>query len=59
MVFGLGLVQHEKRGLGNTLFLHCQDCDSLVVVVVAHFDPHLAGRCLADIRRADDCFRRL
>ena len=32
-------------------------CDSLaVVVVVAHFNPHLAGRLLASIGIADDCF---
>ena len=29
------------------LFLHCRNCDSLAVVVVAHFDPHLPGRHLA------------
>ena len=29
------------------LFLHCQNCDSLTVVAVAHFDPYLAGRHLA------------
>ena len=28
--------------LGNALFLHCLNCDSLTVVVaVAHFDPHI------------------
>ena len=39
------------------LFLHCQNCDSLsvVVVAVAHFDPHLADRHLVAIGRADDC----
>ena len=31
------------------LFLHCQNCDSLTVVDVAHFDPHLAGHHLATI----------
>ena len=40
--------------LGNALFLHCRNCDSLAVVAVAHFDPHLAGHYLPAIRRADD-----
>ena len=39
----------------NALFLHCQNCDLLAVVVAAHFHPHLAGRHLAVIRKADDC----
>ena len=42
-----------------THFLHCRNCDSLVVVVVvavANFDPHLTGRHLATIGRDDDCF---
>ena len=30
---------------------HCRNCDSLPVVVVAHFDPHLAGCHLAAIGR--------
>ena len=47
------------KGWGNALFLHCRNCDSLAVVVVAHFDPHLAGRHLAVLRKADDCFCRL
>ena len=38
---------------------HCRNCDSLAVVAVAHLDPHLAGRHLAAIGRADDCFCRL
>ena len=38
------------------LGLYCQNCDSLAVVVVAHVDPRLAGRHLAVIRKADDCF---
>ena len=47
-------------GEGNALFLHCRNCDSLAVVVaVAHFHPHLAGRHLAVIRKADDYFCRL
>ena len=46
------------REKGEALFLCCQDCDSLVVVVVAYFDLHLAGRHLAAIGRADDCFSR-
>ena len=34
------------------LFLHCRNCESLAIVVVAgHFDPHLAGRHLAAIER--------
>ena len=32
---------------------------SLAVIAVAHFDPDLAGRLLAAIERADDCFCRL
>ena len=39
-----------------TLFLHR---DSLAVVAVVHFYPHLAGRHLAATRRADDFFCRL
>ena len=31
----------------------------LAVVDVAHFDSHLAGRHLAAIGRADDCFYHL
>ena len=46
-------------GFQNEVFLHCQNCDSLAAVVVAHFDLHLAGRHLAVIRRAEDCFCRL
>ena len=38
------------------LFLHCRNCDSLAVVAVAHFDPHLASRHLSAPGRADDCF---
>ena len=40
------------------LFLHCRDCDLLAVVVVTHFDPHLAGLHLAATGRVDDCFSR-
>ena len=47
------------RGGGNALFLHCQNFDLLAVVAVAHFYPHLAGRHLAIILKADDCFSRL
>ena len=56
---GRGGYQGEKRGRGNALFLHCRNCDSLTVVAVAHFDLHLAGRHLASIGRAEDCFSRL
>ena len=35
------------------LFLHC---DSLAVVAVAHFAPHLAGRHLTAIGIAEVCF---
>ena len=38
------------------LFLQYQNCDSLAVVPVAHFDPHLAGHHLNTIGRADDFF---
>ena len=38
------------------LFLHCRNCDSLAIVAVAHFNPHLNGRHLAAIGRADECF---
>ena len=55
----IGFDQGEKRGSGNRPFLHCQNCDSLAVVVVAHFHPHLTGRHLAAIGRPDDCFCRL
>ena len=42
------------------LFLHCRNCDLLtVVVVVAHFDPYMAGRHLATIERADNNFCHL
>ena len=41
------------------MFLHCQNCDFLAVVVVANFDPHLAGRHLATVGTADDCFCHL
>ena len=41
------------------LFLHCWNCDSLTIVAAAHFDSHLAGRRLAAIGRADDCFSLL
>ena len=40
----------------EALFLHCRNCDSLAVVAVAHFDPHLAGCHLAATGRVDDCF---
>ena len=33
----------------------CRNCGSLAVVVVAHFDPHLAGHHLDAKERADDC----
>ena len=36
----------------NALFLHCRNCDSLTVVTVAHFDPHLAGRHLSAIQES-------
>ena len=39
------------------LFLHCQNCDSLAVVAVAHFGPYLTGHHLAATGRADDCCR--
>ena len=39
----------EGGGGVNALFLHCRNCDSLAVVVVAHFDPHLADHHLAAI----------
>ena len=45
----------RERGLGNAPFLHCRNCDSLAVVAVVHFDPHLAGRRLVAIRSAEDC----
>ena len=49
---GLSTNQGERRGRGNELFLPCRNSDSLaVVVVVAYFDPYLAG-----LGRADDCF---
>ena len=51
--------QGERRGRGNALFLHCQDCDSLAVVVVAHFNSHLAGRHLTVIGRTNDWFCHL
>ena len=35
----------------RAIFLHCRNCDSLTVVAVAHFDPHLAARHLAAIGR--------
>ena len=38
------------------MFLHCRNCDSLAVVVVVHFEPNLAGRNVAAIGRAYDCF---
>ena len=41
---------------GNGLFLHCRNYHLLTVVAVAHFDPHLAGRSLSAIGRADDYF---
>ena len=41
------------------LFLHCRNRDSLAVVAVAHFDPHLAGRHFVAIRRPDDFSCRL
>ena len=45
--------QGERRASGNALFPHCLHCDLLaiavVVVVVAHFDPHLDGLHLAII----------
>ena len=44
----------------RSFYIICRNGDSLaVVVVVAHFDLHLAGRHLAAIGRADDCFCRL
>ena len=51
--------QGERRGRGNALFLHCQDCGSLAVVVVAHFNSHLAGRHLTVIGRTNDWFCHL
>ena len=53
----------EELGLINSQFLYtqqgdCRNCDSLTVVVVAHFDHHLAGRHLVATGRADDCFSR-
>ena len=51
--------QDERKGRGNARFLHCRNCDSLAVVAVAHFDPHLASRHLAATGRADDCFCHL
>ena len=50
------LPQGERRGRDNALFLYCPNCDSLAVVVVAHFHSDLAGRIVAAIGRADDCF---
>ena len=41
------------------LFLHCQNCLSLIVVAVAHVDLYLAGCHLAVIERADNCFSHL
>ena len=46
----------RERGLGNVPFLHCLNCDSLAVVAVVHFDPHLAGRRLVAIGRVEGCF---
>ena len=56
--FALKAVQTRVRegGEATKLFLHCRNCDSLAVVVVAHFDPHLAGCHLAATGRTDDCF---
>ena len=50
------MAQGKRRGRGNAPLLHFGNFDSLVGVAVAHFDPHLAGRHLAAIGRADDCF---
>ena len=36
-----------RKGWGNVLVLHCWNCDSLAVIVVAHFDTRLAGRHLS------------
>ena len=58
MVCLLLYYQGERRGSYNALFLHCRSCDSLTVVVVAHFDSYLAGCHLAAIGRADDFFSR-
>ena len=41
------LGMRDGLGPGNELFLYCRNCDSRAVVVVAHFDPHLAGSYLA------------
>ena len=43
------LLHGERDGGVNALFLHCRNCDSLAVVVVAHSDPHLADHHLAAI----------
>ena len=44
--------QNERREWASI----CQNCDSLAVVAVAPFDPHLAGQHLAAIGRDDNCF---
>ena len=36
--------------------MHCQSCDSLAVVVVAHFDSHLPGRRLAPLGELTTAF---
>ena len=46
-------------GLRGEATRYCQNCDSLAVVVVAHFDPGLAGCHLAAIGRAEEYFCRL
>ena len=48
-----------REGGEATRFFCIVNCDSRTVVVVAHFDPHLAGRRLSATGRADDCFCHL
>ena len=52
-------VQGERKREATRYLRIVGNCDSLAVVAVAHFDPRLAGRHLAAIGRADDCFCRL
>ena len=49
----------REEGEATCYFCICRNYDSLAVAVVAHFDPRLAGRLLAAIGKADDCFCRL
>ena len=48
-----------KEGGEVTRYFCIVGTNSLAVVAVAHFDPHLAGRHLAATGRPDDCSCRL